>query len=143
MSSSRTLRELYLETFTYLDHAQAIKAPFYAISPLFRLNYLFWGRVINGIRDEDRKINGISNATVDSTEAIQKSLKLVQRGGSLGWPGSNERLAVQTQQALEEDFKHLVDQTALLWQTRAKMKEVRQHKSEVRWTTLTNTFTYV
>ena len=34
-------------------------------------------------------------------------------------------------------------QSNLMWETRAKMAAVKQHQSETRWTTLTNTFTYV
>jgi hypothetical protein len=44
---------------------------------------------------------------------------------------------------LEEDFKHLVDEADLLWKARDKNAQIRQQKSEVRWNTLTNAFTYL
>jgi Mg2+ and Co2+ transporter CorA len=43
---------------------------------------------------------------------------------------------------LEEDFKHLIEQTDLLWATRQKMASVRQKNTETKWTSLTNAFTY-
>ena len=138
-----SLREKYLETFAYLDLAQATASPFYAVSYLFRLNCLFWTQVITSIRDEDRRIQGISDMTIGHVEEIQKSLRCLQRGGSTGWPGAEAKLTVETRLALEEDFKHLVGETELLWQTRGKMASIKQHQSETRWTTLTNTFTYV
>lgn len=138
-----SLREKYLETFAFLDLHHATLSPFYAVSYLFRLNCLFWTQVITSIRDEDRRIHGISDTTIGHVEEIQKSLRCLQRGGSSGWPGRDTPKAVETRQALEEDFKHLIGQTDLLWQTRAKMAAVKQHQSETRWTALTNTFTYV
>ena len=137
--SPRSFREIYLETFAYLDLAHATVSPFYAISYLLRLNCLCWDKVITNIRDEDRRINGVSDITVGHVEEIQRSLSVVQRGGSLGWAGGESKVT----EALEEDFKHLVEQTDLLWVTRDKMAATRRQKSETRWTTLTNTFTYV
>ena len=61
----------------------------------------------------------------------------------MGWAGGEFKLTEETRKALEEDFKHLVEQTDLLWVTRDKMAATRRQKSETRWTTLTNTFTYV
>lgn len=138
-----SLREKYLETFAFLDLQHATISPFYAVSYLFRLNCLFWTQVITSIRDEDRRIHGISDTTIGHVEEIQKSLRCLQRGGSTGWPGGNTPLTVETRLALEEDFKHLVGETDLLWQTREKMAAVKQHQAETRWTALTNTFTYV
>lgn len=119
--SPKSFRELYLETFACLDVAHATKSPFYAISWLLRLNCLCWDRVITSIRDEDRRINGISDTTVGHAEEIQRSLAIVQRGGSLSWRGRDEQLTVETRKTLEEDFSHLVQQTDLLWKTRDKM----------------------
>ena len=141
--SPKSFREIYLETFAYLDLAHATVSPFYAISYLLRLNCLCWDKVITNIRDEDRRINGVSDTTVGHVEEIQRSLSVVQRGGSLGWAGGESKLTEETRKALEEDFKHLVEQTDLLWVTRDKMAATRRQKSETRWTTLTNTFTYV
>ena len=76
-------------------------------------------------------------------EEIQRSLSVVQRSGSLGWQGSDDRFVIETRKRLEEDFKHLVDQTDLLWQTREKMAATRRQKAETRWSALTNTFTYL
>lgn len=53
------------------------------------------------------------------------------------------KLAKETKDTLEEDFKHLVQETELLWETRGKMASNRRQKAERRWTALTNTFTYV
>lgn len=138
-----SLREKYLETFNFLDLQQATLSPFYGVSYLFRLNCLFWTQVITSIRDEDRRIHGISDTTIGNVEEIQKSLRCVQRSGSTGWRGGDVAQAISTRLALEEDFKHLIGETDLLWQTRAKMAAVKQHQSETRWTALTNTFTYV
>jgi hypothetical protein len=66
-----------------------------------------------------------------------------QRGGSLGWRGQDEAHTADIRQRLEEDFKHLVNQTDLLWSARHKMAAISQHKSESRWTSLTNAFTYL
>jgi hypothetical protein len=49
----------------------------------------------------------------------------------------------ESQEALKEDFEHLVQQTDLLWQNREKMEAIRQHNSETRWNSLTNAFTYM
>ena len=76
-------------------------------------------------------------------EEIQRSLSVVQRSGSRGWQGSEERFVIEIRDRLEEDFKHLVDQTDLLWLTREKMAATRKQKAETRWSALTNTFTYV
>lgn len=53
------------------------------------------------------------------------------------------KLVKETKDALEENFKHLVRETDLLWETREKMASNRRQKAERRWTALTNTFTYV
>lgn len=141
--SPKSFRELYLETFGYLNLADASASPFYAISYLLRLNCFCWDKVITNIREEDHRINGVSDTTVGHAEEIRRSLSVVQRSGSLGWRGSEERFVIETRKRLEEDFKHLVDQTDLLWETREKMAATRRQKAETRWTALTNTFTYV
>lgn len=139
----RSFRELYLTVFPSMDLPTAIASPFYAIHVLLRLNYVTWSNVINSIRQEDRRMHGISDTSVGHAEEINQSLALVQRGGSFGWKGSDEPLAVEVRTALAEDFQHLVHETVLLWQERDKTTAVRQRRSENRWTLLTNTFTYV
>lgn len=141
--SPKSFRELYLETFAFVDLAYASASPFYAISYLLRLNCFCWDKVITNIREEDHRINGVSDTTVGHAEEIQRSLAVVQRSGSLGWQGSGNQFVIETRGRLEEDFKHLVDQTDLLWQTREKMAATRRQKAETRWTALTNTFTYL
>ena len=138
-----SFREKYIETFAFLDLAHATVSPFYAVSYLFRLNCLFWTQVITSIRDEDRRINGISDTTIGHVEEIQKTLRCLQRGGSTGWPGGDTKRSNETRLALEEDFKHLVQETDLMWQSRSKMASIKQHQSETRYTTLINTFTYL
>ena len=141
--AQRSFRELFLAVYPSLDLPAAIGSPFYAIHVLLRLNYVMWSEVIQSIRTEDRRIHGISDTTVGHAEEINKSLSLVQRSCSLGWKGRDEPMAVEVRTALEEDFRHLVQETQFLWQERDKMAAVRQRRSENRWTLLTNTFTYV
>ena len=76
-------------------------------------------------------------------EEIKKNASLVSRGGSTTWKGAEEKWTQEAKQALVEDFQHLVGQTDLLWDNRDKMAAIRQRRSETRWTTLANTFTYV
>tara|TARA_R110002060_G_scaffold4293_9_gene6807 strand:+ start:878 stop:1159 length:282 start_codon:yes stop_codon:yes gene_type:complete len=92
---------------------------------------------------EDQRVQGISDTSVGHTEEIKKSLSIVQRGGSYGWPGREESITKQTQADLEEDFKHLVEQTDLLWQIRKKMAAIQTRNSETRWNSLTNAITYM
>jgi hypothetical protein len=141
----KSFRELYLESFEYkvVLPEKALLSPLYALGPIFRLNCFCWNEVISAIRDEDRRLNGISDTTVGHTEEIKKSLSLVERGGSIGWKGAELEQTVDVKEKLVEDFKHLVEQTDYLWQARAKMAAIRERKSETRWNTLTNAFTYL
>ncbi|KAH9208185.1 hypothetical protein DL95DRAFT_345754 [Leptodontidium sp. 2 PMI_412] len=139
----RTFRELYLKSFRSVDVLHVPASPFYAVSSLFRLNCYCWNEIIAAIRAEDNRIQGISDTSVGHTEEIKKSLTVVQRGGSLGWPGRDEPISKQSQTALEEDFKHLVNQTDLLWQIREKMAAIQRRNADTRWTSLTNAFTYI
>jgi len=61
----------------------------------------------------------------------------------MAWPGRGDKPTQEVQEALEEDFKHLVEQTDLLWATRKKMASVQQKNAETKWTSLTNAFTYL
>lgn len=81
--------------------------------------------------------------TVGHAEGIKKSLSLVQTGGSLGWKGEDVGLVKETKNALEEDFKRVVRETELLWETREEMASNRRQEAERRWSALTDTFTYV
>ncbi|KAF4630435.1 hypothetical protein G7Y89_g7706 [Cudoniella acicularis] len=139
----KSIRQLYIESLEFMDHTQAAQSPFYTMSNVFRLNCFCWNQIITAIREEDRLINGISDTSIGHTEEIKRSLALVQRSGSLGWAGRDEEVTQESCAALEEDFKHLVEQTDLLWQNREKMAAIRQRKSETRWNSLTNAFTYI
>lgn len=139
----KSVRELYLDSFEYTDLAQAVVSPFYAVSNLLRLNCFCWNQIITCIREEDDRVNGISDTSVGHTEEIKRSLGIVQRGGSYAWAGQQEDSTRQSKAALTEDFEHLVDQTDLLWTTRNKIATMRQSRSEARWTALTNCFTYL
>jgi hypothetical protein len=141
--AARSFREIYIDTFRYIELSSAIASPFYAFYFLFRFNYNCWGRVINRIREEDRRIRGISDTTIGHAEDIKKSLGLVQRFGSRGWKGADHPFALVRQRELLEDFEHLIEQTNLLWQEREKVAAIRRRRSEDRWTLLTNAFTFV
>lgn len=142
----KSFRELYLSTFDFTDLREAALSPFYCIHPLLRLNSFCWSKVINNICDEDRRLNGISEGTsVYHVAEIKKSLAVVERGGSLGWGirFPHPPLTEDTQARLEEDFKHLLDQSDSLWEQRKKMAAVRQRQADARSTALTNSFTYL
>lgn len=141
--SPKSFRELYIESLSLISLASAISSPFYAISNLLRLNCFCWNQIITAIRDEDRRINGISDTTIGHTEEIKKTHAIVERGGSLSWPGRDDAAAKDSQDALKEDFGHLVEQTDFLWSTRAKMEAIQRRNSDTRWTSLTNAFTYM
>lgn len=141
-----SFRELYLSTFDFIDLREAALSPFYCIHPLLRLNSFCWNKVINNICDEDRRLNGISEgSSVYHVAEIKKSLAVVERGGSLGWGlrFPHSPLTGETQARLEEDFKHLLDQSDSLWEQRKKMTAVRQRQADARSTALTNSFTYL
>ena len=141
----KSIRELYIESFEpfeAMNFAEAVKSPFYTISSLFKLNCFCWNQIIEAIREEDFKIRGISNISVNHTEYIKRCLSIVERNGTLGWFGREEPLTRETKEALEEDFKHLVNETDLLWQIRDKLATIQKGRSEAKWKTLTNVFTY-
>jgi hypothetical protein len=52
-------------------------------------------------------------------------------------------MANEARTALEEDFRHLVQENDFLWQERAKMATIHHRRSENRWKMLTNIFTYM
>ena len=140
---TKSVRELYIESFDFLNLQKATISPFVAIHYLFRLDFYCWSQIITAIREEDHRINGISDTSVGHAEEIKRLLTMVQRGGSLGWQGADDPMAKECAGALEEDFKHLVDQTDLLWQNRDKQASIRQQRSQSRWNSLTNAFTYL
>jgi hypothetical protein len=139
----KSIREIYLESFEFADLAQVVASPFYGVSFLLRLDCFLWNQIITAIREEDRRIHGISDTTIGHAEEIKKTLDVVKRGGSYGWPGQDDPMTKKCQAGLEEDFQHLVEQTNLLWDTRDKMAAIRQRNSEARWNSLTNAFTYL
>jgi len=139
----KSIREIYLESFDLVDLSQIAASPLYGVSFLLRLDCFLWNQIITAIREEDRRIHGISDTTIGHTEEIKKTLDIVKRYGSYGWPGQDFPVTKQCKVDLEEDFQHLVEQTDLLWDNRDKMAAVRQKNSEARWTSLTNAFTYL
>jgi hypothetical protein len=139
----RSFREVYIESLSYQNPAQLAASPFFAISSLLLINSYCWNEVIARIRQEDHRVRGISDYSVGHTEDIERSLGVVQRSGSLGWKGNDEPQTVDIRSRLEEDFKHLVNETDLVWKARDKIRQIRQQNSESRWTTLTNAFTYL
>lgn len=141
--TSRSFRELYLCAIPFLDPEEVILSPFYAVHHLFRLNRRCWSDVISAIREEDQRINSISEASVSHVEDIRRSFDIVKRGGSLGWANSPTPLTVESKTLLEEDFTHLLKQADFLWESREKMAAVRRRRSEARWNALTNSFTFV
>jgi hypothetical protein len=139
----RPFRELYIESFEFTDLSKTVASPFYTISALIRLNSFCWNEIIAAIREEDKRINGVSDTSVGHAEEIKKAQSVVERGGSLGWKGKDEPITIQMKGALGEDYAHLVDQTDWLWKNRERRADIRQKNSETRWTTLTNAFTYL
>jgi hypothetical protein len=134
-----SLRELYIQSLDFISLERATASPLYAVSTILHLNCFLWNQIITAIREEDQRLGGISDTTIGHAEEIKKSYTIIQRGGTLGWHGRDE----ETRESLVEDFKHLVEQTELLWQTRDKMAAIRQRNSETRWSALTNAFTYL
>lgn len=139
----QSFRELYLETFDFISLESATNSPFYAIHALLRLNNFLWMNIIMAIREADRRANGISSVSIGHGEEISSCRKVVQRGGSLAWKGADDPGTIDKKQQLEEDFNYLTEETDLLWQNRSKMTQIRQRRTEARWTSLTNAFTYL
>ncbi|KAK6505860.1 hypothetical protein TWF481_007750 [Arthrobotrys musiformis] len=140
----RPLRELYIDALALSDLTEAASSPFYAFCPLLKLNFHCWNEVINTIRTEDRRLSDISEASLGHVEEIQHTLAMIERYGSSGWQDSapSERVK-NTQTELIEDFKHLLNQTDLLWEERRNMASIRDRQRQARWSTLTNSFTFI
>ena len=141
--NSSYVRHCCIESCEYLNLAQVAASPFYAISFLLRLDCFLWNQIITAIREEDRRIHGISDTSIGHTEQINKTFDVVKRGGSLGRFGKDEPVTKQSQDGLVEDFQHLVKQTTLLWKTREMMAAVQRKNSDARWNSLTNAITYL
>ena len=139
----KSIRELYLQTFEFLNLEQAVTSPLYTIQYIFRLNGYCWSQVISEIREEDQKLRDISHSSISHMEEIRKTFTVVQRGGSLGWRSVDTPVTTKLKIYLEEDFKHLLDQADLLWETRAKRAAIRQQEARAREKALTNSFTYL
>ena len=140
---AKSIRELYLQTFEFLDLKQAVTSPFYTVQYILRLNGYCWSQVISEIREEDQKLQDISHSSVGHIEEIKKTFSVVQRGGTLGWRRVDTPVTTKLKVYLEEDFKHLLDQANLLWETRAKRASIRQQEARAREKALTNSFTYL
>jgi hypothetical protein len=139
----KSIRELYLQTFEFLDLEQAVTSPFYTIHYIIRLNGYCWSQVISELREEDQKLKDISHSSVGHIEEIRRNFSVVQRGGSLGWRSVDTPLTTKLKIYLEEDFQHLLDQADLLWESRAKRASIRQQEARAREKALTNSFTYL
>jgi hypothetical protein len=140
----QSLRELFLESFDFQDLTKAIESPFYAIQSLFRLSHWCWNQVNVGIREEDRRIRGISDERTSITYDIRRLLDVVQRGGSLGWRGCDLPATRIVQERLVEDFRSVVEDSNAMWQEREMRAAIAQQKAETRRTArLTNAFTYM
>ncbi|KUJ08650.1 uncharacterized protein LY89DRAFT_676565 [Mollisia scopiformis] len=139
----KSFRQLYLDSFDYVNLDYAVKSPFILVSSLFGLNCFCWNQVITTIREEDARVGGISDTTIGHAEEITKTLSAIERGGSYKWHGKDEQPAQARKAELIEDYNHLVDQIKLLWETRDKMADIRKRNSDTRWTALTNAFTYL
>ena len=120
-----------------------VASPFYAIHMLYRLNRRCWSDIITAIREQDRRIGGISEASVSHVEDIRRCFDQVKRGGSLGWNPGSSATVTETKVKLEEDFTHLLKQADFLWESREKMGRVSHRRAEARWTALTNAFTFL
>ncbi|KAK6343150.1 hypothetical protein TWF718_008523 [Orbilia javanica] len=145
----RSLRELYIDALGLADLTETSASPFYTFCPLFKLNFHCWNEVINTIRAEDRRLSDISEASLGHVEEIQHTLAVIERYGTLSWkdPSSTQNpLPQRVQNAraeLMEDFKHLLNQTDLLWEERRNMASVRDRQRQARWSALTNSFTFI
>jgi hypothetical protein len=138
-----SIRELYLQTFEFLDLEQAVTSPLFAIQYIIRLNGYCWSHVISELREEDQKMKENSHSSVGHVEEIRKTFSVVKRGGSLGWRTADTPATADLKIHLEENFKHLLEQADLLWETRAKRASIRQQEARAREKALTNSFTYL
>ncbi|MCJ1296442.1 hypothetical protein MMC34_008008 [Xylographa carneopallida] len=138
-----TFRELYLSGLFFLKPEEMVRSPFYTIHMLFRLSRRCWSDVITAIREQDSRINGISEASVNHVEDIRRTFDIVKRGGSLGWIKCSSHEVLEVGEKLEEDFTHLLKQADFLWDSREKRAQVTRRKAEARWNALTNAFTFV
>ncbi|KAF3163421.1 hypothetical protein EYR41_008814 [Orbilia oligospora] len=146
----RSLRELYIDALKLSDLTEAASSPFYAFCPLLKLNFHCWNEVINTIRTEDRRLSDISEASLGHVEEIQHTLAMIERYGTSGWQDLSStskeppsQKVQNTQAELIEDFKHLLNQTDLLWEERRNMASIRDRQRQSRWSTLTNSFTFI
>ena len=140
----QTFRELFINNFEFERLTAVTQSPFYAIGSLFRISHWCWNQVITKIREEDRRIKGISDDDISNVESISALLRLVQRGGSFQWHGADELSTKSLQTCLQEDFKSVLNQSDLIWQERDKMAAVAGAKAQTRRTTrLTNAFTFL
>ncbi|KAK6532624.1 hypothetical protein TWF281_006805 [Arthrobotrys megalospora] len=150
LNQPRSLRELYIDALDLTDLTEASTSPFYAFCPLLKLNFHCWNEVINTIRTEDRRLSDISEASLGHVEEIQHTLAMIERYGTLSWQDPSltsttppSQTVQNTQAELIEDFKHLLNQTDLLWEERRNMASIRDRQRQSRWSALTNSFTFI
>jgi hypothetical protein len=140
----RTFRELYLDMLPSLNVAAAGDSPFYAFSPIFRLNCFCWRYLIAFIRDCDEKNGEISEtAPINWVEEVRKCYDVLMRGGSIGWARSGSECEAEAKTMLDEDYTHVLKQAQFLWDTREKLAKAHERRAEARMSTLTNTFTFM
>jgi hypothetical protein len=127
-----------------LELHEAAASPFYAFSPLFRLNCSCWIRLIFVIREEDLRLGAISEATpVALVEEVRKCYDVIQRGGSLSWKPSGSAVEEEMKILLQEDFAHALKQAQFLWDNREKMSKAHERRTQSRISALTNAFTFL
>jgi len=145
LTCAQSFRQLYLTTLPTLPVATAVLSPFYMVTPLFQLCFHCWNTVIWNVREADKRVGGISTASVGHTEEIQKTMSLLERYGSLGWKTDDrvKMVVAEKRTMLIEDFKHLLSQTELLWDARRKWKAILDKRKDSKTSALTNSFTYM
>ncbi|KAI9815763.1 MAG: hypothetical protein M1827_002159 [Pycnora praestabilis] len=140
----QSLRELYLSTFDFIDISEAAKSPFYAVHEILRINTYCWSRVITVVKAEDKRQEAISTEHVEHVEELEKSIRFVRRGGSLGWQfDAADAITTQCKDYLEEDLTHLKEEVDILWERRRRMAAIRERKRDARTNSLTNAFTFL
>jgi hypothetical protein len=144
VKTPRSLGNLFIESFESVDLTRVNGSPFYAIGSIFRFNYMCWNQIITKIREEDRRIKGISDEHTSISEDLRRVLSLVQRGGSCRWSGRDMLITSETRESLEEDPKSAIDGIDLIWQERDRIAAIAAQKEQKRKSgRLLTAFTYM
>ncbi|KAF2759124.1 hypothetical protein EJ05DRAFT_509986 [Pseudovirgaria hyperparasitica] len=139
----KTFRELYIEMLASSNLAEAALSPFVAFSPLFKLNCYTFNQLMYTFRQEDAKVEGVSELyPVNLTEEIRRSLESVERGGSLGWKASSTPFEQDTKERLREDFNYALKSSEMLWQAREKYNDTHHRRTNARISALANAFAF-